>query len=546
MSDQSALIPVPQSTTATAPSLPAVDGELLTNVEVDDLDRFAKFTTPDAYAPVAVVRPQAVSDVRSIVDTARESGIALYPVSRGKNWGYGTATPTGPNQIVVDLSSLNRISEFDADLGLVTLEPGVSQQQLSEFLRDGEYPFLVPATGAGPEASVLGNVLERGYGITPYSDHFAAVTAFEAVLPDGSLYRSALSELGGQQVDRAFKWGIGPYVDGLFTQSNLGIVTQATIALAPEPTCSMGFFFSVERDDQLEAVVDRVRTILRSVGSAVSAVNLMNQHRVLAMIEPYPSDAIGDDGLIEDDWIRRASKHHGLGAWMGAGALYGDPTVLRAVRKIIRRELGPMVKRMVFLRRQTVTRMRSLAQRMPGRFASQTARRLSTIEAALSNFAGEPSEVALPLAYWRSGTTPAPGLPIDPARDGCGLTWYSPLVPMTSSCVRQYVEMATATCQSHGMEPLITLTSISDRCFDSTVPILFDKSDPTQTEQARACYQALFDAGRSLGCLPYRVGTQSMELVVDPELAHWNLVSKIKDAIDPKGVIAPGRYCPNR
>ena len=80
--------------------------------------------------------------------------------------------------------------------------------------------------------------LERGYGITPYADHFAAVTALEAVLPDGRIYRSALSELGGATVDRAYKWGIGPYIDGLFAQGNFAVVTNMTIALAPRPVRS--------------------------------------------------------------------------------------------------------------------------------------------------------------------------------------------------------------------------------------------------------------------------------------------------------------------
>ena len=89
-------------------------------------------------------------------------------------------------------------------------EPGVTQQKLSDYLAAKGLQFLVPVTGAGPDCSLIGNALERGYGITPHADHFGAVTALEAVLPDGRLYRSALSELGGGAVDRAYKWGMGP------------------------------------------------------------------------------------------------------------------------------------------------------------------------------------------------------------------------------------------------------------------------------------------------------------------------------------------------
>jgi hypothetical protein len=54
---------------------------------------------------------------------------------------------------------------------VVTLEPGVTQARLHEFLCDGKYPYLVPVTGAGPNCSIVGNAIERGYGITPWVDH---------------------------------------------------------------------------------------------------------------------------------------------------------------------------------------------------------------------------------------------------------------------------------------------------------------------------------------------------------------------------------------
>ena len=42
-------------------------------------------------------------------------------------------------------------------------------------------------------------------------------------------YRTALRETGGDELARLFKWGIGPYATGLFTQSGFGIVTRMSI-----------------------------------------------------------------------------------------------------------------------------------------------------------------------------------------------------------------------------------------------------------------------------------------------------------------------------
>ena len=99
-------------------------------------------------------------------------------------------------------------------------------------------------------------------------------------------------------------------------------------------------------------------------------------------------------------------------------------------------------------------------------------------------------------------------------------------------------------CFAHGIEPLITLTSLSDRCFDSTVPLLFDRSDAEQLARATACFEALFVAGRSQGWVPYRLGVHSMSRVTGTASTFWDLVGTIKSAIDPDQIIAPGRYAP--
>ena len=133
---------------------------------------------------------------------------------------------------------------------------------------------------------------------------------------------------------------------------------------------------------------------------------------------------------------------------------------------------------------------------------------------------------------------------MDPARDGCGLIWYPPLIAMRPERVRVYVDMVERICTAHRVEPLITLTSLSDRCFDSSVPLLFRREDPSGTARAQSCYRALLDAGRAEGFLPYRMAIDAMDWVIRPETPFWQLVSGIKSVFDPDGIIAPGRYVP--
>ena len=490
--------------------------------------------------PLAL-RPKHADEVAALVRIAAKRRIPLYPVSTGKNWGYGCANPVQDGSVVVDLSRMDRILDFDAELGLVTVEPGVTQGQLAEYLDGKGLPFLVPVTGAGPDASLLGNALERGYGITPSSDHFGAVTALEAVLPNGERYRSALSELGGERVDRAFKWGLGPYLDGLFSQGNLGIVTQATIALAPTPERIEACFFWLRREEDLQEAVLAVRKILRGVGGVMGSVNLMDRRRVLAMVEPYPKDQTPAGGPIPAEVVERLAQRNGIAPWTGLGALYGDPRVVAAARRVMQERLRPLVSRMLFVTPWKARLAKTVLARLPGLRNSRLAHLAGRVDETLRHLAGRPSEIALPLAYWKSGGPPQ-GRRMDPARDGCGLLWYAPLVPMLPERVRTYVDSVRKTCLGFGLDPLITLTSLSERCFDSTVPILFDRKNPAEVQRAHACHEALLERGQREGFLPYRLGVQSMRKLTSAPLSSVELSAKIKRALDPANIIAPGRY----
>jgi len=500
-------------------------------------------TTGIQRAIAAALKPKSVEDVRAVVATASQCGVPLYPLSTGRNWGYGCSLPVQDGCAVLDLSGLKRI-EMDAERGLATLEPGVTQGDLSNYLDAHSLPFLVPTTGAGPRCSLIGNALERGYGITPYADHFGAVMGIEAVLADGQLYRSPLAELGGEAVDRGFKWKVGPYLDGLFAQSSFGVVTQMTIALASRPERIEAFLFGIKQDADLGCAVLAVQQILRSLGGVAGSINLMNARRVLSMSADYPRERVGAEGILPAAVVTELAGGRRALAWTGIGALYGTAAVVRAARQEVRRILAPVAGRITFVSPRLASRLHRLTDLLPPLRQHRLGRRMEMLDLAMQVLAGRPSEVALRLAYWTSGLGILRGREMDPARDGCGLIWYPPLIPMRPERVRVYVDMIERICTAHRIEPLITLTSLSDRCFDSSVPLLFHRDDPAETASAQACYRALLDAGRAEGFLPYRMAVDAMDWVIRPDTPFWQLVGKIKSVFDPNGIIAPGRYGP--
>lgn len=476
-----------------------------------------------------------------VVRIAERHATPLYPISTGHNWGYGTALPAVDGCTIVDLSGLRRILHFDADLGVVTVEPGVTQGMLAEFLDAGGHPYMVPTTGAGPSCSLLANALERGYGITPHTDHFGAVTDLEAVLADGSVYRTPLRELGGDEVARLFKWGLGPYTAGLFTQSGFGIVTRMSIALARRPECVMSCLFSLADDSLLEPAIDRVRLALATLPGTVGGINLMNRHRVLAMAAPYPAESVGADGLIPPAVIEAMGRQYQVAPWTGFATVYGTRRTARAARQELRTAFRGVASRMLFFTPQRAQALSRAVSWLPGAWGQRLARTTGTLAKSLDLVSGRPNETALPLAYWRSGRRTADGA-MHPARDGCGVLWFAPLVPMRGEAARRLVDVVAQVTRAHGIEPLLTLTSLNDRVFDSTVPLLFDRHDTAQASRAQACLEALLQRGAADGFPPYRLGVDSISALSGRMGTSARFGDRLRSAIDPAGLIAPGRY----
>lgn len=110
---------------------------------------------------------RTVDQVKACVDRARREGRALYPISTGLNWGYGSATPPRDGAVLLDLSGMNRIlnaGQISEANPVAVIEPGVTQRQLHEFLSQFCPRLSFNVTGSSVDTSILGNALDRGVG----------------------------------------------------------------------------------------------------------------------------------------------------------------------------------------------------------------------------------------------------------------------------------------------------------------------------------------------------------------------------------------------
>ena len=506
-----------------------------------------------------VVKPLTIGAIKSILNIAnncQETAIpefAIHPLSTGKNWGYGSSVPIegSKSNVILDLSSLDSITHFDKENGIVSLQPGVTQQHLFDYLHDNNHPYMVPVTGAGPTTSILSNALERGYGITPIADHFTSVMSIKGFLADGSFYESSLQcmsdTVNGKNsecyVDKTFKWKHGPYLDGIFTQSGNMIVTEITLSLARIKPAFDSFYMRFFDKESFENAYGIVKAIFQNLEGVVGSINLMDKRRVAAMVADNPQGC-GNHKVMTDEQVDAISKHYDVPEWTLVGTVYGTHSVAKAAKSDIKKIAKGKADQVLFSSDRLVRLGQVVTKRLSLPILDSAREQLEKLSAGMEVMQGKPSQVALPLAYWRNPRVrPDKSRLMNPAKDGCGLLWYAPLVPAKVSSMKAFIEMVRRITPKYNIEPMITFTNLSGISTDSTIPIVFDLENPQAVEDAHACLQALFDEGLKQGFIPYRLNIQQ-QLELNANSTFWKTAGKIAHALDPAGIISPDRYNP--
>lgn len=468
---------------------------------------YEKCFTPDPagrHAPVGAVAPASTEEVQAIVKVAGKYGLPLWPISTGKNMGYGMATPATPGQMVLDLKRMNRIIDVDPDLATALVEPGVTYQQLSDYLRERDIPLWIDVPTVGPIVGPVGNTLDRGVGYTPYGDHFMFQCGMEVVLADGSILKTGMGSLKGGTTWQAFKWGYGPYLDGIFTQSNYGVVTKMGLWLMPKPPVYKPFMVRHENVEDIASIVDAMRPL--RIGQLVpNGVLMMGAAYQLAMFYRR-HDVYGGDGPVTEEAVKKAAKANDLGMWNSYYALYGTEEMVAAIEPL------------------TTGAMRASGGEVLTE-KEMTGNPWFEHHKALMQGGLNLDEVGL--VRWRGA--------------GGGLAWFAPVAPAKGEETKAQKELAAEILGSFGFD-YIAAWVIGWRELHHICALLYDRSDDAEHARADECYNQLVVRFAERGWGSYRTGVSSMDLVAR-QFGDVNreVNAKLKRALDPKGILAPGK-----
>ncbi|RJP33094.1 MAG: FAD-binding oxidoreductase [Actinobacteria bacterium] len=221
--------------------------------------------------PACVVKPRSAEEVREIVLMANARGYALVPVSSGEPHSRGDTVPATEGAVIVDLSGMKRVLRMDRRNKVAMVEPGVTFGELRDAAAQEGLRVLTPLLPR-PSKSVLGSALEREPMLIPkyHWDMTDPLMCVEVVFGTGDVFRTGSAAGPGTLEEQwavgcAQKNPMGPgqtdflrLVQG--SQGSMGIVTWGTVKLELLPGVEKAFLVTA---DEFGALQDFAYTILK-------------------------------------------------------------------------------------------------------------------------------------------------------------------------------------------------------------------------------------------------------------------------------------------
>jgi 4-cresol dehydrogenase (hydroxylating) len=481
-------------------------------------DRLREFRDPyapatwDEYTASAVVMPSSVEEIRQILRIAIETGVPLWTHSQGRNTGYGGPAPRVKGSVIVSLRNMNRVLEINETLGYAVVEPGVRWFDLYEAIEAAGAPFMLSVANIG-WGSIIGNTLERGTTYLPYGLDLQTYCGMEIVLANGDVMRTGMGAMDGNRAWHCYRHGMGPTPDQMFMQSNLGIVTKMGVWLMPKPEVYMPLWLRVWNDDDLGPLVDTVRELMLD-GTIRAMPLIQNTMRLASAVARREHWYVGD-GPVPSEIIERMARELEAGRWMMRFALFDDEVVVdHRFARIKRAFEGAIPGCDVWGTKHSPDEIADLDD--PNEVVG----------------GGVPSLALNALTAWYGG------------EEG-GHVGFSPVGPLTGEDAIAIRDLMRNIVEGAGLDYMGAFLPLTARAFIHVTLILFDMKDE---QQARRAYdvarRGVVEAAR-LGYGEYRAHLDCMDLAAEQyafnEHAYRRFNETIKDALDPNGILSPGK-----
>lgn len=220
-----------------------------------------RFHTP----AVAVALPGSVAALQALCRWANQHRVPLIPQS-GNTGLVGGQVPLRGDEVIVNLSRINRVREVDAAAGHMTVEAGVILEDAHKAAEaaGAMFPLWIASQGSARIGGVLSSNA-GGVQVLAFGNARELTLGVEAVLADGRLYKG----LNALKKDNT-GYDLKDLLVG--AEGTLGFITAATVKLFPIPEAQETALINVSGP---EAALQLFYLLRERAGARLTAFELM-------------------------------------------------------------------------------------------------------------------------------------------------------------------------------------------------------------------------------------------------------------------------------
>ncbi|KHQ54526.1 FAD-binding oxidoreductase [Mameliella alba] len=226
-----------------------------------------------------IALPRSTEEVSTIVRTCAETGVGIIPLGGGTGLVGGQLKPDGPAPLIVSLERMSAIRSVHPQENAAVVQAGAILADVQSAAADVDrlFPLSLASEGSARIGGLLGTNA-GGINTLRYGNARDQVLGLEAVLPDGSVWHG---------LKRLRKDNTGYDLRHLLigTEGTLGIITAASLKLAPRPAATGTALLTVPSPDAALTLLALARGQL---GETISAFELMHRTGFDFLAEKLP------------------------------------------------------------------------------------------------------------------------------------------------------------------------------------------------------------------------------------------------------------------
>ena len=232
---------------------------------------------------LAVVRPASTLEVAAVVKACAASGVSI--VTQGGNTGLvgGSIPDDSGQQVVLSLGRMNAVRSIDTDNMTMTVDAGCILQNLQDTAEKAGYLFPLSLAAEG-SCTIGGNLATNAGGtqVVRYGNARDLCLGLEVVTAQGEVWHG----LSGLRKDNT-----GYDLRDLFvgSEGTLGIITAATLKLYPMPAARLTAWAAVP---SMAHAVTLLGLAHKHLGAGLTGFEVMGQFALSLVAKHYPQQRV--------------------------------------------------------------------------------------------------------------------------------------------------------------------------------------------------------------------------------------------------------------